>query len=174
MGLREAWSRIRTFEASARSCGTGACVRVPRSWRGDVLVVRAGPRVVKRGLAAPCGNSGHITVPKAMVHRRVVVSRTGLMEQIAGFAGRVKAQVPGSRLWFYGSHLRGRPRRDSDIDLLVVTPRPLSPERRQRLVERLWPMKRPPDILWYTRRDFEREKGMCAIVDEVRKTGVRV
>lgn len=179
MGLRDAMADLRGFDTAVRACGTGACVRVPRAWRGGLVCVRSGKSGAWRGLAKPCGGSAHLLVPKAVRGERVRVERPEVWGAVRGFAEGVRREVPGAEVFFFGSHLRGNPGRDSDVDLMVVTPRRLREEGRWRLVDRLWgvfdhPGRPRVEVLWRTRGEFHRERGLCGIVDEVLRTGVEV
>jgi predicted nucleotidyltransferase len=44
------------------------------------------------------------------------------LEEATRLARRIRASVPGSEVWLFGSVARGRVRRGSDIDLAVVLP----------------------------------------------------
>ena len=77
----------------------------------------------------------------------------------------------------FGSHARGGAREDSDVDLLIVEPKPFSPlHSRRRETARLYFALRkvaiPKDLLLYSREEFERFKDSPHhIVARVRREG---
>lgn len=170
MGLREAIISLRALDTSARACGTGACVRVPGAWRGELLAVKTSGKQVRRGLAVPCGNSAHITVPKQVAGQKVHVERPDVWSRVQEFASTIRAKIPGTQIWLFGSHLNGEPNQWSDVDLLVVTPKRVS----RRTLSRFWKGKQRPEILTYSREEFREELGLCGIVDEAVRTGAKV
>ncbi len=81
----------------------------------------------------------------------------GLLSEIVDVIVR---EASPEKVVLFGSRARGDQRRQSDLDLLVVLPRPFGPElSRRRLAGRLWralagyPV--PIDLLLYSRQEIE-------------------
>jgi uncharacterized protein len=55
------------------------------------------------------------------------------LAEIRKVAAQIAELVSPRRIILFGSHARGAPHRDSDVDLLVVTERPLGPDASLRI-----------------------------------------
>jgi uncharacterized protein len=77
---------------------------------------------------------------------------------------------------FFGSRVEGRARKDSDIDLIIVSDdfEGMSFFRRVAKMYDYWETSKPVDFLCYTVREFERLKNRISIVSEALKEGVLV
>jgi uncharacterized protein len=64
-------------------------------------------------------------------------SRTRILPQIQALAGQIAREASPQRVILFGSHSRGQPGPDSDVDLLVVTDRPAGRDASLRLRRRL-------------------------------------
>ena len=58
----------------------------------------------------------------------------------------LKAELPITRIVLFGSKARGTARSDSDIDLLVLTSRPVGPQLRREVSSRLFDISLQTDI----------------------------
>jgi uncharacterized protein len=67
---------------------------------------------------------------------RVKASRAGLRE-IRRVAAKIAELVSPRQIILFGSHARGQAGRDSDVDLLVVTEKPLGPDASLRIRRRI-------------------------------------
>ena len=54
--------------------------------------------------------------------RRLFIFARGHFEANPGLRRRSRAALPTGKIIFFGSHARGRPTVDSDVDLLVIMP----------------------------------------------------
>ena len=68
-------------------------------------------------------------------------------------------EVEPRRIYLFGSHARGSPRADSDVDLLVVEDRNFGPDHNRwselkRIRKALRPFRIPKDILVYSEDEF--------------------
>lgn len=60
---------------------------------------------------------------------------------IEAAAARLRATLPVARIVVYGSVARGEAGPESDIDLLVLTTRPLTPDEARSVVSTLYPIQ---------------------------------
>lgn len=65
-------------------------------------------------------------------------------------AARLRATLPVERIILFGSKARGTGDRDSDIDLLVLTRRPLTPDESRGVVAMLYPIQLERGVLLST------------------------
>ena len=83
-------------------------------------------------------------------------SSDGLIQQLRSFRRKVSKRYPIHRMLLFGSRARGEGRRDSDVDLIVVS----DVFRRKNAVDRAcmmrleWDLDYPVDFLCYTRAEF--------------------
>ncbi len=78
------------------------------------------------------------------------------------------------RIYLFGSHARGDAGRDSDYDLLVITPDGSPPERRDsKLAYRvLWGVRAAADVIVWERSRFERRsRVVCSLPATVLREG---
>ncbi len=76
----------------------------------------------------------------------------------------------------FGSRVWGKPHRDSDIDLIIVSPAFDGVHRLDRGVNLYlkWNLKYPVDILCYTPEEFNRKKKFIGIVQQAAKEGIEI
>lgn len=75
----------------------------------------------------------------------VFTGRSAVRRWLAAAVCRIAAKTRPERILLFGSHARGMPGPNSDIDLLVILGKPRNPEKRYLLVDRAvgahrWPM----------------------------------
>lgn len=76
---------------------------------------------------------------------------------------------------FFGSRASGKPKKDSDIDLIIVSPYFRNMKcGRGRGLHRYWTLDYPVDFLCYTPEEFEREMKQVSIVSEALKNGIAI
>ncbi|MEM0024544.1 MAG: nucleotidyltransferase domain-containing protein [Thermofilaceae archaeon] len=89
---------------------------------------------------------------------------------------RVVEQLGSAQVYLFGSYARGDWLRDSDVDLIVVSPafRGLNLGERYLLVRRLLPDTISVELLLYTPEEFERLRGRSVILRDAEKYWVRL
>ena len=92
------------------------------------------------------------------------------------FKNDTTKHYPIQKLIFFGSRASGRPKQDSDIDLIVVSPK----FRRLNFFERgarmydYWNLHYPVDFLCYTPEEFKKLSKQITIVREAVKEGIEI
>lgn len=83
-------------------------------------------------------------------------SSDGLMRQLRSFRRKVSKRYPIHSMFLFGSRARGDARRDSDVDLIVVSDAFLRKNAVDRayLMRLEWDLEYPVDFLCYTREEF--------------------
>ena len=100
----------------------------------------------------------------------------GLIRRLQGFRRKIGARYEIQRMILFGSRARGRARRDSDVDLLLVSPK----FRRKNAVDRAsplfmeWDLPYSVDFLCYTPEEFRRLSRRVTLVREAIREGVAI
>jgi hypothetical protein len=99
-----------------------------------------------------------------------------LIEELKDFKKEVSKKIPILKLYFFGSRVKGKYHRYSDIDLIVVSDkfRGLKFRRRPLLLYDYWNLDYPVDFLCYTPEEFEKLRKMITIVREAVKEGIEI
>ena len=81
-----------------------------------------------------------------------------------------------SSMFFFGSRVSGRPKKDSDIDLIIVSKDFEGKKFRYRPVGLYdyWDLDYAVDFLCYTPEEFEKLKNEVSIVREAVETGIEI
>ncbi len=97
-----------------------------------------------------------------------------IIKQLKKFKKEVNATHPITRMIFFGSRAWGKPHRDSDIDLLIVSPAFRKKESFERGVEfyDYWDLNYPVDFLCYTPEEFNKLSKMVTLVREAARKGI--
>lgn len=101
-------------------------------------------------------------------------------EFVKNYLPKIQALYAPEQIWLFGSYAHGKPKRWSDLDLLVVSKKFARGERMKRrsrfLVKTgIWAdQKLIVDPLCYTPTEFERWKDAPTILANVVKTGIRL
>ncbi len=104
------------------------------------------------------------------------MARKKLVEDLKSFKKELNKEMPVKKLILFGSRAWGKPHRDSDVDLIVVS----SKFRRKRSLERglnfykYWHLDYPVDFLCYTPEEFNKLKKQITIVREAVKEGIEI
>lgn len=99
-----------------------------------------------------------------------------LMRDLARFGRKVSRRFAIEKMILFGSRAGGRPRPDSDVDLIVVGRR----FRRKNPIDRAgplhlaWDLDLPVDFLCYTPEEFEELSKRPSIVREALREGIRI
>lgn len=96
-------------------------------------------------------------------------------QKVAPFLDTVRKEVPISAVYLFGSHAKGTARKDSDIDIAIISSS-FGKDRfaeNVRLQKHLWksPFKNI-DVVGYSPKDFEDQDS--PLVAEILKSGVRI
>jgi predicted nucleotidyltransferase len=103
-------------------------------------------------------------------------SRDALVKELRRFRKRIARRYGIERMILFGSQARGVARKDSDVDLIVVSPR----FRRKNAIDRAYPLHlewdlgRPVDFLCYTPEEFRELSRRPSIVREAVREGVPI
>ena len=102
--------------------------------------------------------------------------RDGLIRRLQQFRRKIGARYGIQRMILFGSRARGRARKDSDVDLLLVSPR----FRRKNAVDRAsplyleWDLPYAVDFLCYTPEEYRRLSRRVTLVREAVREGVAI
>ncbi len=99
-----------------------------------------------------------------------------IIRQLHQFRERVSKDTPVARMILFGSQAWGKPHRDSDIDLLIVSPNFKGQKsfRRGLSFYKHWNLHHPVDFLCYTPQEFEKLRKQITLVREAAEKGVEV
>jgi len=100
----------------------------------------------------------------------------GLIRELKDFRRKISKRYGVQRMILFGSRARGSPHRDSDVDLIVVSPK----FKRKNIVDRAsplymeWDLNLPVDFLCYTPEEFDDLSKRPSIVREAIREGVSI
>ncbi|MEM2245628.1 MAG: nucleotidyltransferase domain-containing protein [Thermofilum sp.] len=99
-----------------------------------------------------------------------------LKEILGEFVEKVKAQLGPAEVYLFGSYARGDWLRDSDVDLIVVSPafQGLDLGKRYSLVRRLLPDTISVELLLYTPEEFERLREKSVVLRDAARYWVKL
>ena len=97
-----------------------------------------------------------------------------IIEKLRAFKDTVNADIPVNKLIFFGSRARGKAGSDSDIDLIIVSPKfkKLDFFQRGAKMYGYWKLNFPVDFLCYTPEEFKKLSKEITIVSEAVKEGI--
>ncbi|MEM2918091.1 MAG: nucleotidyltransferase domain-containing protein [Candidatus Altiarchaeota archaeon] len=100
--------------------------------------------------------------------------REHIIEKLKEFKERLSKDIPIERLILFGSRVHSKSRRDSDVDLIIVSPkfRKLDFFQRGAKMYNYWTLNLPVDFLCYTPEEFEKLSKGVTIVSEAIKEGI--
>jgi uncharacterized protein len=99
-----------------------------------------------------------------------------IIKKLQKFRTEVSKDIPIDRMIFFGSRAWGKPHKDSDIDLIIVS----SKFRRKRSLNRglnlykYWNLDYPVDFLCYTPEEFSKLSKQTTIVKEAKENGISI
>lgn len=99
--------------------------------------------------------------------------REDLIGAISAFRKKLSKVIPVTEMIFFGSRATGKAGKESDVDLLVVSPafRNVKSARGKELYD-FWELDYPVDFLCYTPEEFEKQKRKISLVRAVLKEGI--
>ncbi|MBI2112903.1 nucleotidyltransferase domain-containing protein [Candidatus Woesearchaeota archaeon] len=99
-----------------------------------------------------------------------------VIRQLRQFRKDINSTIPVSKLILFGSRAWGKPQKDSDIDLLIVSPsfRRKRPLRRGVELYKHWNLNLPVDFLCYTPEEFRRFQRELFLIKKVVEKGIEI
>lgn len=104
------------------------------------------------------------------------MARTTIINQLKSFRKELNKDIPITKMVLFGSQAWGKPHKDSDIDLIVVSPS----FRRKKSLRRgihfynYWHLDYPVDFLCYTPEEFRKLSKQITIVRQAVKEGIEI
>ena len=104
------------------------------------------------------------------------MGRRTIVKQLKEFKNTVRKDIRINKMIFFGSRSRGRFHQDSDIDLVIVSPkfRRLNFFKRGAKMYDYWNLNYPVDFLCYTPEEFNKLKKQITIVRDAVKQGIEI
>ncbi len=103
-------------------------------------------------------------------------STKSLIKQLNLFAKSISGEYPIHKLILFGSRAGGKPHKDSDVDLLLVS----KTFRGTRKLDRSpplylrWNLNYPVDFVCLTPEEFDRKRKLVSIVQQAVKEGMEI
>jgi len=99
-----------------------------------------------------------------------------IIKNLKKFKDNLKSKISVNSIVFFGSMAKGKSRKDSDIDLIIVSKNFEGKKFRYRAVELYdyWDLDYPVDFLCYTPKEFNKLKKQITIVREAVENGVEI
>ena len=99
-----------------------------------------------------------------------------IIKNLKRFKKEISQEIKVDKMIFFGSRMYGKPRRHSDIDIIVVSKKfnKLRFIKRSFELYKKWDLNYPVDILCYTPKEFNSLKKQITIVREAVKRGIEI
>ena len=103
-----------------------------------------------------------------------MVQKKYLNEQLKEFLKNLTENIQVDEIILFGSRVNGNAKKDSDVDLIIVSPdfEEMNFFERVSKMYDYWKIDLPVDFLCYTSKEFEKLKKGITIVSEALKKGV--
>ncbi len=97
-----------------------------------------------------------------------------IITQLERFKNSLNKDI--TKMFLFGSRAWGKPHRDSDVDLIIVSPtfRKKKSLSRGLNLYNYWKLDYPVDFLCYTPEEFKKLKKKITIVKEVVERGIEI
>lgn len=104
------------------------------------------------------------------------MGRKTIIEQLKNYRKEINKDIPLKKMILFGSRAWGKPHKDSDIDIIIVSPafRDVRSLDRGIDLHLKWNLNYPVDILCYTPEEFNRKKKFIGIVQQAVKEGIEI
>ena len=104
------------------------------------------------------------------------MGKKAIVNQLTKFKTELNKDIPIDKMIFFGSRVKGKFHRDSDIDLIIVSPqfRLLNFFKRGAKMYDYWNLNYPVDFLCYTPTEFNKLKKQITIVREAIREGIEI
>jgi hypothetical protein len=101
--------------------------------------------------------------------------REDLIKALSAFRKRLSSVIPVTEMILFGSSATGKAGKDSDVDILVVSPafRNVNSARGKALYD-FWELDCPVDFLCYAPEEFEKQKKRISLVSIALEEGVKI
>ena len=99
-----------------------------------------------------------------------------LIKDLRRFKAFVNKDLAVEKVIFFGSRASGKPNKNSDVDLIIVSDRftKMNPISRASKMYDYWEIGLPVDFLCYTKREFNQRKNRITIVREAVLNGIEI
>jgi len=99
-----------------------------------------------------------------------------LIGSLKGFAESISHEYPLRSMYLFGSRATGKVRKDSDVDLIMVSSKFRGKRRLQRSppLYMMWDLDYPVDFVCLTPEEFNKRKREIGIVKEAVKNGIKI
>ena len=99
-----------------------------------------------------------------------------IVKKLKGFKNALKKKIAIDSIIFFGSRAYGRPHRDSDIDLIIVSKDFERKKFRERAIGfyKYWDLDYAVDFLCYTPEEFKKLSKQVTLVSEALLRGIRI
>ena len=101
--------------------------------------------------------------------------RKDLTGALSDFRRRLSSVIPVTEMILFGSRATGKAGKESDVDLLVVSPafKNMKSARGKSLYD-FWDLDYPVDFICYAPDEFEKQKKRVSLVSVALKEGIRI
>lgn len=103
-----------------------------------------------------------------------MVRNKNLIGELKKIGNDLKEEIDAERVILFGSHAKGKAKKDSDVDIIVVSPRFRGVPSFMRSVDirdEFYRLRKPVDIICLTPEEFEKKRGEISIIAEAVKEG---
>lgn len=99
-----------------------------------------------------------------------------IIRQIARFKTKIQRKYGVKKIILFGSLAKGKFKKDSDIDLIIISNKFKNKKTYQRSPQlyKAWTLDYPVDFLCFTQQEFENKKNKIGIVNEALKNCIEV
>ncbi|MEK6983964.1 MAG: nucleotidyltransferase domain-containing protein [Nanoarchaeota archaeon] len=99
-----------------------------------------------------------------------------IIKKLERFKGQIQNNIDVDKIIFFGSRVHGKPYKDSDIDLIIVSKDFREKKFRYRPIGfyDYWDLDYPVDFLCYTPEEFNKFKKQVTIVKEAVENGIEI
>ncbi|NYZ60426.1 nucleotidyltransferase domain-containing protein [Candidatus Micrarchaeota archaeon] len=101
--------------------------------------------------------------------------REDLITGLESFRKKLSGFIPVTEMILFGSRATGKAGKESDVDLLVVSPafKNMKSARGKGLYD-VWDLDYPVDFVCYTPEEFEKQKKQVSLVRMALKEGIEI
>jgi len=102
--------------------------------------------------------------------------KKSLIKNLKKFKEKISKKYNPEKIIFFGSRAYGKPHKDSDIDLIIVSKKfnGVSILKRSPELYLEWQLDFPVDFLCYTPKEFNKLKKRITIVKEAVENGIEI
>ena len=102
--------------------------------------------------------------------------RKNLIKQLKEFKKNLQKKIKINKIFLFGSRVKGKLRKDSDVDLIIVSDDFNGKNFRNRALGfyEYWDLDYAVDFLCYTNREFNKLRKQISIVSEAENNGIEI